>query len=68
MDEPPVLQTLEEIDPEVLAELKECFSLFDQKNAGTMDIKHMGLALKSLGLSLTEEELQIAEQLNSPGA
>lgn len=41
-----------------LAEMRECFALFDQKNEGTILRSDLGNALRALGQNPTEAEVQ----------
>jgi len=43
---------------ERLAELREVFSLFDKDGSGGLDVKELGLVMRSLGLCPTDMEIQ----------
>lgn len=43
---------------EEIAEFKEAFSLFDKDGDGIIDIKHLGLLVRSLNRNPTEQELE----------
>jgi calmodulin len=51
-----------ELDPNVIAEMKDVFSLFDFKNDGTIATEDLGTVLRGLGHNLTEE--QIGDYIN----
>jgi len=46
------------IPPDILAELKEAFSLFDTDGNGHISAQEFVIILKSLGLQLSESEVQ----------
>ncbi|KAK0399327.1 hypothetical protein QR680_002994 [Steinernema hermaphroditum] len=47
----------EEFSPEELQEFAQAFKMFDKDGNGTMNIKELGVAMRTLGLNPTEEEL-----------
>jgi calmodulin len=47
----------EEFSAEELEEFATAFKLFDKDSNGTMNIKELGIAMRTLGLNPTEEEL-----------
>uniref|UniRef100_A0A0N5ACN4 EF-hand domain-containing protein n=1 Tax=Syphacia muris TaxID=451379 RepID=A0A0N5ACN4_9BILA len=48
----------EELTGEEIQEFGQAFKLFDKDGNGTMNIKELGAAMRTLGLNPTEEELQ----------
>lgn len=46
-----------ELNPQVVAEMKDVFSLFDFKNDGTIATEDLGTVLRGLGKNLTEEQI-----------
>lgn len=46
-----------ELNPQMVAEMKDVFSLFDFKNDGTIATEDLGTVLRGLGKNLTEEEI-----------
>jgi calmodulin len=44
--------------PDIFAEFKEAFSLFDKDGDGTITTKELGTVMRSLGQNPTEAELQ----------
>jgi calmodulin len=47
----------EEFTVEELQEFAQAFKMFDKNGDGTMNIKELGVAMRTLGLNPTEEEL-----------
>ncbi|KAI6221276.1 EF hand [Aphelenchoides fujianensis] len=47
----------EEYSLEELQEFAQAFKMFDRDSSGTMNIKELGIAMRTLGLNPTEEEL-----------
>lgn len=39
-------------------EIKEAFELFDTDNSGTIDAKELNVAMRALGIEMTEEEIK----------
>lgn len=53
---------------EEMEELKECFHSFDENGDGFVDIKELGVALRSMGQNPTEKELEdIMNQYDTDG-
>ncbi|EYC33922.1 hypothetical protein Y032_0001g165 [Ancylostoma ceylanicum] len=48
----------EEFTQEELQEFAQAFKMFDKDGNGTMNIKELGVAMRTLGMNPTEEELQ----------
>eukprot|EP00299_Pterocystis_sp_00344_P004456 c1546_g1_i1.p1 GENE.c1546_g1_i1~~c1546_g1_i1.p1 ORF type:complete len:157 (-),score=35.52 c1546_g1_i1:28-498(-) len=48
---------MSDVPPEVLAEYKEAFSLFDRDGSGTINTRDVGIVLRSLGATPTEAEI-----------
>lgn len=46
-----------ELDPHMVGEMKDVFSLFDFKNDGTCATEDLGTVLRGLGYNLTEEQV-----------
>lgn len=46
-----------QLDPHVVGEMKDVFSLFDFKNDGTCATEDLGTVLRGLGYNLTEEQV-----------
>ncbi|KAK5967994.1 Calmodulin protein 3 [Trichostrongylus colubriformis] len=49
----------EEFTQEELQEFAQAFKMFDKDGNGTMNIKELGVAMRTLGMNPTEEELQV---------
>lgn len=47
----------EDLTPDELQEFAQAFKMFDKDGNGTMNIKELGVAMRTLGLNPTEEEL-----------
>lgn len=48
-----------DIDPAQEAELRQAFELFDKDDSGFIDREELGMALKSLGIALDEQEFEL---------
>lgn len=44
--------------PSLTAEFKEAFKLFDKDNSGTISTKELGIAMRSLGETKSDQELE----------
>lgn len=52
-------QSLEsQFSSERLAEMREVFSLFDKDNSGTLDVKELGMVMRSIGLHAHENDIR----------
>jgi len=52
-----ILNKVEQLSAEQIAEFKEAFSLFDKDGDGTITTTELGVVMKSLGQNPTDQEL-----------
>ena len=57
------------IDPEQLQDYRTVFNLFDADGSGSIDVTELGIAFRSLGHNVPEEELaEILREVDDDGS